>query len=284
MPRTVRRTSAVTAIAGLLLAVVGALPAEAASTVTLTKGQLAILKEGRTKVLAALAAGKGRSHAEWSVRVSSDSSNSLTTVPTMEIGVNQDGTGALCLIVLNPRDCDVWGGSGLTMAMDDAFTILDDAEGLRSPSEVLTTAQQDAISERADEQGSANPWLTFPDGSAVNAFVQKRYQATLLPVSLLDAGVPALAKRGRTTRVERFKAAGDVTVYRFTQNVGGPTLNGAPTKSLKVAYGIGADGVLEGASVWLDRTLIAEVEFTPGEPVRMPSPIAPASSIGFPGT
>lgn len=284
MLRTARRTVTLAATAGLLLSLAGLAPAEAASTVTLTKAQLAILKEGRAKVLAALAAGKGRSHGEWSVRVASDGSGSLTTVPTTEIGVNQDGTGALCLIVLNPRDCDVWGGAGLTMAMDDAFTILDDAEGLRSPSEVLTTAQQDAIAERADEQGSANPWLTFPDGSAVNAFVQKRYQSTLLPASLLDAGVPPLARRGMATRVERFKGAGGVTVYRFTQNFSGPALNGAPTRSLKVAYGIGADGALEGASVWLDRTLIAEVEYTPGEPVRMPSPIAPASSVGFPGT
>ena len=181
-----------------------------------------------------------------------------------------------------------WGGGIFTplnfrLAVPELVAILDDAEGLPSAADVLSTAQQDAIRTRADEQGSADPWVSFPQGSAVASYVGNRLLPVMIPSVLMKAGIPDLARRGQTTNVSRFTASDGSTVYTFTQRMGA-TLNGRPAKTIRAAYSIGQDGSLVDLGLWLDKTYLGGAIFENAEPFTAPTGAVPAASLGFPGT
>lgn len=251
--------------------------------VTLSKSQFALLKQARPIIEKALANADKK--IDWEMRVASDGKDGFATIPTISIGQNTDpATGATCYIVLDDTDCDVFvDGSSLVLSLDDALAILDDADGLPSAADVLTTAQQNAIRERADEQGSANPWLRFPQGSAVASYVGNRLLPTMIPGVLMKSGLPPVARRGTTTNVERFTASDGSTVYRFTQRMTA-TLNGKPTKTMRIGYSIDPDGSLNDVAIWFDKTYLGGVTYENGEPFAQPTGIIPAASLGFPGT
>lgn len=297
MPLVSPRRSAVAVALALGLLATAAAPAAQASAgsaapqasrpVILPKAQFAALKAGRVAVERALTAAFGTTRVEWGIRIAGDPASGLRTVPAIDLLENRHPSraDATCLGVLTLRECDAWPtAGGLVMSMESGLTILDDADGLRSASEVLTPAAQDAIRERADAQGSADPWVVYAESTPVGAYVQARYAPTALAETLLRAGVPPLARKGQTTRVERFAAGGGTTVYRFTQRVSGVALDGRTVRSVRAGYAIDETGALESATVWFDGAMVAEASFAPADPVTVPSPTVPSASIGFPAS
>ena len=287
-----RALAALTAAVALGFTVIGGPSASARemvqpmapSGVTLSKSQFALLKQSRPIVERAIAAAGKK--ADWEMRGLPNASGALATGETVSIGQNTDpATGGTCLIVLNDTDCDVYSAAGgYVMSLENALAILDDADGLRDPASVLSSAQQQAVRERADEQGSANPWLVFPQGSAVGLYIADRLAPIATYATLLQKGLPPVARRGQTTQVERFLARDGSTVYRFTQRLapGALVLNGTPAKTMRVGYSVDTSGALIDAAVWLDKTYVAGMTFETGEPFTTPA-AAPASSVGFPG-